>query len=597
MAHAVLMLVDALRYDQLGCLAGRDLGTPNIDRLAAEGVVFTGAVAQGPSTRPSVGSYMTGLYPSQHNLIEKWRLSDQHLAVDALASEMRTMGQVLSAGGVETAAFVGGNVNLKPMFGLTRGFSHLDWRDSRDGAAVVDDFERWLSKPHSDSTFCYLHFMDVHSPFQLGTIPDRLTRGVDLAAATHGVEWFLECYAAAVRQVDGYLGRVMELLQSAGVAEEALVIVTSDHGEEHGEHGAVLCHGRHLYREVLHVPLIIRLPGRRRAGTQVEGPVELLDLVPTLAEHAGLAATGAERSLLPLARGETTAPRRYAFSQLLQRTTYVQSVTTATRQFIETYTLEEVATSRVADLTPGVAVRFKGQYQGGGTLLATAAALLNDGSLPTVIGPVEAVDPEAGTLTIMGATMAVDGACRMTAGAGEVAPTGGGTAASVLAHYQPGMAVSARLEAVNGWLRATRLRRKPPGGKAKVNGTIESVRELEDGLRVIRLAGVEVLVWPDVPVAGQKECLGVTERQSKADMAARVLEGDFVAKSCELFDLASDPAQAHNLIDDRPDVAQELEGVLAGWVAGLESGRTPAAGAVDVDPETLEQLRLMGYLE
>lgn len=596
MAHAVLIFVDALRYDHLGCLTGRDLGTPHIDRLAEDGVVFTEAVAQGPSTRPSVGSYMTGLYPGQHNLIEKWRLRDEHLAVGALGSEMRTMGEVLSSGGVETAAFVGGNVNLKPMFGLTRGFAHLDWRDSRDGAVLVDDFERWLSKPRSDSSFSYLHFMDVHSPFQLGTIPDRLTRGVDLATAVHDVDWFLECYAAAVRQVDAYVGRVLHLLESAGMAEESLVIVASDHGEEHGEHGALLCHGRHLYREVLHVPLILRLPGRERAGTRVGGPVELVDLVPTLADHAGLPPLeGAGRSLLPLARGEPAERRRYAFSQLLQRTTYLQSVTSSTHQFIETYTLEEVATSTAADLAPGTPVRFKGHYQGG-SLLATAAALQNDGS-PTVIGPVEAVDPEAGTLTIMGATIAVDGDCRLTAPAGETPPATDGTAASILAHYQPGDGVSVRLDDTNGSLRATRLRRKPPGGKAKVNGTIETVRELEDGLRAVRLAGIEVLVWPDVPVMGQKERRDDSARQPKADMLSRVLEGDFVTKQCELFDVATDPVQAHNLIDERPDVAQELEGVLAGWAAGLVSGRSPSAGSVDVDPETLEQLRLMGYLE
>src|SRR5215203_4245063 len=181
MTHAILILVDALRADHLGCYAGEDLGTPNMDLLAQQGIVFENAISQGSWTRPSTASMMTGLYPSQNGVGSRWSKTDEgRLSARSLDPSIPTLAEILTAGGY-TTAFMGGNAILKPLFGVTRGFTHNLWRSiANDGAVIVEDFERWMQTERPKSSFCYMHFMDVHKPLPMETISARLDTGLDL---------------------------------------------------------------------------------------------------------------------------------------------------------------------------------------------------------------------------------------------------------------------------------------------------------------------------------------------------------------------------------------------------------------------------------
>ncbi|MGH8898696.1 MAG: sulfatase-like hydrolase/transferase [Egibacteraceae bacterium] len=158
MARVVFVLVDACRADVIGCFARRDLGTPTLDRLAVQGVVFANAVAQFPSTRASVSFLFTGLYPTQHSLVDRLlETNDGPVPVAGLHEGVPTLAGILAGTGHVTAAFVAGNPNLKPVFGLTRGFGHVNYLPTTDGSVLVDRFAQFVEVGLPDNFFCYLH--------------------------------------------------------------------------------------------------------------------------------------------------------------------------------------------------------------------------------------------------------------------------------------------------------------------------------------------------------------------------------------------------------------------------------------------------------
>jgi arylsulfatase A-like enzyme len=582
MAHVMLVVVDALRADHVGCYAGKDLGTPNLDRLAREGVRFSNAVSQAASTRPSVASLMTGLYPSQHGLADNWQMTKGTLSVAAIAPSVPTLAEILSAQG-HTTAFVGGNANLKPLFGLTRGFTHALWRPSNDGAAVASTFEQWLKAERPAKAFCYLHFMDVHNPLPK-QIPSRLDRGLDLDQLQESMRELLASYAAAVSRVDEYVAEVVRALEAAGMADDTLVIVTADHGEELGEHGTILAHGRSLYRELVHVPLVMRFPDGFRAGSVIDEAVQLIDLMPTIIDYLGpRAAEVAGRSLLPLLRGEAEgAP---AFSQLFRREAYTQSVTTRTHQFIERYLLQAGSDGSTADLLTGMPARIKGEPIEPGSLLATKVSL-KEKAQPKVRGTVERVDVPGRSLTVMGVTFGVDDSTLFIGGKNHLS----------LDALAEGDKVTALLQAKDRRLVAKKIKRTYHlAPKSKIEGTVERCEELEGGALRIGVLGVDVLISPEVKVRPPRR--RGSGKATKDETLTRVLTGDVLGKEPELYAVVSDPAETRNLVDERPEIVQELEATLAAWIESLPPQGSASRESVDIDPETLEQLRRMGYMD
>ncbi|HUE29421.1 MAG TPA: sulfatase, partial [Verrucomicrobiae bacterium] len=329
----LVVLVDTLRADQLGCYGAAPSPSPVVDRLAAGGLVFEHAVAQSSWTMPSVATLFTGLHPRSHGLIgpsadAAGAASDPGFLADTLP----TLAERAEAAGVTTVG-VSGSPIVSRATNLARGFEtfvEFGWDRARNdwppAAAVNARFLAWLERNRGLRFLAYLHYMDPHDPYTppaslrppappgvrsaiaAGQV-DGLARQVNAPGgsplAAVEVEHLRQLYDAEIRAWDAALGTLLDALAAHGLADSTIVVLTADHGEEFQEHGR-LKHRIHLYDELLHVPLVIAGPGIRpgRVAEQAQG----IDLFPTVAALLGTAAPhGLPGHDLLAARPETPA--------------------------------------------------------------------------------------------------------------------------------------------------------------------------------------------------------------------------------------------------------------------------------------------------
>lgn len=310
----LVYLVDTLRADRLGCYGQSLPLTPHVDELAAEGVVFERALAQTSWTKPAVASILTGLGPLRHGVNE---------VSDALPEAARTLAERLGDAGYRTAAFVT-NAYLTEPAGFAQGFDHFD--RSEDPARELNArILSWLEAGGRQRRpfFVYVHTIDPHEPYEplapfrerfASAVTDRAVGTVEhiRALAARKIETtpavtdaLLQLYNAEVAQNDAAFGALREGLRQRGLDAGTVIVFLSDHGEAFREHGA-FGHGWDLYRQVLDVPLVLRLPDGPQ-GLRVSEVVQQVDLAPTLLDALGLAEPGdgdlQGRSLLPLVRG------------------------------------------------------------------------------------------------------------------------------------------------------------------------------------------------------------------------------------------------------------------------------------------------------
>jgi arylsulfatase A-like enzyme len=295
----VLVLIDTLRADRLGCYGNSQQLSPFLDSLAARGHVFRHAYAQSSHTRPSVASLMTSRFESQHGVLSLRQ---------ALADRELTLAEVLHGHGYATAGFSASMVvSLQAGFG--QGYDDyasfpnlsmpaLGYKLAPVRAELVDQAARsWLGamareRPNSP-IFLYLHYMEMHPPYgptsTIGAEQLRQATGEYFAAdghPDHGGRVVRTAYDAELVVLDTALRRLFKQLQELRVLDRAVVVITADHGEGFGDHG-ILGHGRTLYDELVHVPLIVLQPGVH-ARRDVEDVVSLIDVAPTLLELAGI---------------------------------------------------------------------------------------------------------------------------------------------------------------------------------------------------------------------------------------------------------------------------------------------------------------------
>jgi choline-sulfatase len=301
--NLVLVTLDTVRADHLGCYGDRQAITPTLDRLAAEGVRFTNASSAVPLTLPSHTTVLTGLLPLHHGL--------RNNGAGALRAGTATLATLLSRAGYRTGAFVGAFV-LDHRFGLKPGFEVYDDEIERDpnagftleaerpGREVMDRALAWLETDDARPFFLWVHLYDAHAPY---TPPPAW-------AARHPGR----PYDGEISEVDEQVGRLLAALRRRGVDGRTVVAVAADHGEGLGDHGE-LTHGLLLYEPTLHVPLLLRAPWGLKART-VNGPVSLVDLAPTLAGLLGQAFAGPldgrDLSRTLLAGGEPADAEVYA---------------------------------------------------------------------------------------------------------------------------------------------------------------------------------------------------------------------------------------------------------------------------------------------
>jgi len=287
-ANVLLITLDTTRADHLGCYGHAAKATPNLDRLAAEGVRFTQCTAQVPITLPSHASILTGLDPFVHGARDNGRYH--------LDERGWTLAEHLADAGYVTAAHVAAFV-LNAQFGLSQGFqTYDDVRLNRGGSPAADAASRpadrwaarsgarpaneiadaacaWLRTHQADRFFLWVHFFDPHQPY---TAPQRIAQ-----------RYPNDGYLAEIAFADEQLGRVIAELETLGLTRNTLVAVVADHGEGLGEHHEE-SHAFFVYDTTLHVPLILRGPGALPAGRTIAAQVRTIDLAPTILDCVAL---------------------------------------------------------------------------------------------------------------------------------------------------------------------------------------------------------------------------------------------------------------------------------------------------------------------
>lgn len=296
----LVYLIDTLRADHLGCYGYDRPTSPRIDRFAAGAVRFAGAIAQSSWTRSSVASLLTGLDPRRHGTVGR---------TDALPDGVDTLAERLARLGYETAAW-STNGNVSRVFGFAQGFDlfrSLPEQRTFELHQLSDGLNEaafpWLAARGRAPWFLYLHATDPHGPYTpREPFRGRFAAGVDPALgaietlrALPGegdsepaglAEALVRLYDAEIAFNDHQFGRLLDRLEALGLYDDALIVLTADHGEEFRDHGGWQ-HGRTLYQEQLAVPLLVKLPGGRAAGTVVDTRVEHVDLVPTILDLLG----------------------------------------------------------------------------------------------------------------------------------------------------------------------------------------------------------------------------------------------------------------------------------------------------------------------
>lgn len=299
--NVLLITLDTCRADRIGCYGFPLARTPAVDTLAAEGVRITNATTTAPVTLPAHASIMTGLLPPAHGVRDN--------GAYALHDEYVTLAETLKARGYDTAAFISAMV-LNRRYNLAQGFDHYDddlWAEDEPSVFMIRDRPapatasravQWLDdRSHEEEKqpfFLWAHFFDPHQPYE----PRYRNRHL-----------LPTPYDAEIAQADEGVGMLLDRLRANRDMDNTVIVLTADHGESLGEHGEKT-HAIFIYDATIRVPLIIRYPPLFPSGRTYDGPVRVIDIMPTI-----LAATGGKVDapvqgidLLPAIEGNRPPP-------------------------------------------------------------------------------------------------------------------------------------------------------------------------------------------------------------------------------------------------------------------------------------------------
>ena len=311
----LFITLDTTRADRIGCYGNEAIQTPFIDGLAKNGVLFSRAIAVGPTTLPSHSSMMTGLFPHHHEARAN--------GFTRLPNDKTTLAEVLGAKGYQTGGFVSAFV-LDARFGIGQGFNEYDDKveEKLDRVATLRDPERranhttdraiaWLEHKSDQPFFAWVHYFDPHQPY---TPPQEFADAYPFY------------YDGEIAFVDTQIGRLLQALKDLKVADKTIVVVMGDHGQGFLQHFE-LTHGLFVYDSTLHVPFVMSWGGWKGGGLHIPREVSGVDVMPTVLSLLGVAApagvdgvdltkspAGADRAIL----GETLEGLdQYAVAPLL----------------------------------------------------------------------------------------------------------------------------------------------------------------------------------------------------------------------------------------------------------------------------------------
>ncbi len=295
--NLLLLSLDTTRFDYLSCYGFSQSTSPNLDRLAADGILFENTQTPVPVTLPAHTTMLTGLYPFEHGV----RSNGSYV----VSPETVTLPELLRKHGYATGAILGA-FPLEKRFGLNQGFDLYDdqfpagsvFREvdvsQRKAADVTRLALEWLDRPRGGPVFLWCHYYDPHAPYQ--------------PPEPHRTAFSGDPYAGEIAYMDAEIGRLLDGVRSRGLWDRTVIIVAADHGEgrdEHGEH----THLNFIYETTQHVPMLLRLPaagafaGSEWRGRRVAGLTSLIDILPTAWNSLGL-----PREELPAMAGVSLLP-------------------------------------------------------------------------------------------------------------------------------------------------------------------------------------------------------------------------------------------------------------------------------------------------
>lgn len=314
--HVVLISIDSLRADHVGCYGYARSTTPHIDRLARDGVFFRTAVSTSSWTLPAHMSLLTGLLPEAHGAQSAYARLDP----------ARTLLQeILSREGLRTAGFVSSPF-LSDQHGFARGFETYrnfweddageapdsaratptidDSHDDRTGTMVVAHAVEWLRHQRRDPFFLFVHLWEPHydyvppapydtlffAPGRRGSVPmERFfyNEAIREGMVQENLDYVISQYDGEVAYADHLVGQILDALAALGLDKDTFIVLTADHGDEFFEHGGK-GHQRTLFDEVVLVPLVVRGPGVRSLAQGIDTQVSLIDVAPTVLSLLGI---------------------------------------------------------------------------------------------------------------------------------------------------------------------------------------------------------------------------------------------------------------------------------------------------------------------
>ncbi len=296
--NIIFISIDTLRQDHVSSYGYSRNTTPEIDKLASDGVLFANSFSSAPWTLPSHMSMFTGLPPSLHNVDFDYR---------SLNKKIKLFTEDLQESGYVTGGFFSAEY-LKRIYGFSRGFDNYYKMIGLHANAITDKAINWISLNNKKKFFLFVHYFDVHLPYRPPVeIAEQF--GVDTSVRKwfkYGKLMFLRrfsdptinisktlkkkivnLYDSEIFRVDNNIGKLFDYLKDHDLYDNTVIILTSDHGEEFGEHNS-FGHYHQLHSELINVPLIIKFPKKKYSGQKVDVPVSSVDLANTILKFANL---------------------------------------------------------------------------------------------------------------------------------------------------------------------------------------------------------------------------------------------------------------------------------------------------------------------
>jgi arylsulfatase A-like enzyme len=327
--NIILITMDALRPDHLGCYGYKRNTSPNIDRLAREGALFTPAIAQGSSTYLSLPSLHTSRYPRTHGVYN---------AGYKINPSLSTLAEILKKNGYSTVAIC---ANVKHIQGLERGFDTFIDKGDIGAFEMTKIATSWLEKNRKNKFFLWVHYFEPHGPYRS---PEPYNRAfLDNSEAKNisinkdnksglmaipnyiaennimDVNYYISQYDGEIRYADEQIGILWKKIEELNLDKDLIFIFTADHGEAMGERGHYFEHWS-IYDEIIKVPLLIKCKKIMPCSRNISHQVQLVDIAPTILAGVALAKPKDMQgnSLFPLILGRKNHPSFFAFSEVTQ---------------------------------------------------------------------------------------------------------------------------------------------------------------------------------------------------------------------------------------------------------------------------------------